>query len=196
MNQPPDRQPAQKQYGEAVKERGAAIKAEFEIAKDRPDLHALQPVVAAGDRTRLVRRFTQQRRDDKGLHQESEASAAQDHKAAQKAHRRGGPTRCEEAGERLAPAMRGKDSGSVGAGAEKRRLAQRDDTGIAQHQIGRQCEQDRRQDLRRERQVAGKEEIGGDGDEPRQGFVGAQAMAPGKSRNRRCAHIRRANTAG
>ena len=63
--------------------------------------------------------------------------------------------------------MGGEDAGGIGAGAEKRRLAQGDDAGVAEHQIGRQREQDRCQDLGEKGQIAGKDHIGGNRREPR-----------------------------
>jgi hypothetical protein len=56
--------------------------------------------------------------------------------------------------------MGGKEPGGVGAGAEKRGLPQCDDPGIAEDQIGRQREEDRRQDLRAQRQIGREGKIG------------------------------------
>ena len=66
--------------------------------------------------------------------------------------------------------LRGEDAGGIGAGAEKRGVAQGHDAGIAEHQIGRQREQDRRQDLRAQCQIVGKDEICRDRRQPRQCF--------------------------
>ena len=87
--------------------------------------------------------------------------------------------------------MRGEESGGIGAGAEERGMAQGDDPGIAQDQIGRQREQDRRQYLRAERQIVGKEKIGGERSEPRQRLERAIAVAPGKDVDRRAARLSR-----
>ena len=52
-----------------------------------------------------------------------------------------GRQRRREAGDRLAPAVRGEDAGGVGAGAEEGGVAERDDAGIAEHEIDRQGEE-------------------------------------------------------
>ena len=156
MDQAADREPAQKQHGEAMEETpDAAIEAEGETAEYRPHLHPLQPVVATGDSARLVRRRGQHRRHHQGLHQQGQSAAAQNNQTAEKSDRGGNCGRGQEAGDRLAPAMRGKDPGGIGSGPEKSRLTERDDPGIAQHQIGRQREQNG-QNLGGERQIAGK----------------------------------------
>ena len=90
----------------------------------------------------------------------------------------------KQAADRLAPAVRRENAGGIGAGAEERGMAQRDDAGIAQHQIGRQREQDRRQDLRAQRQIARESTIGRDRRGPGQRFERLEAMAPGEGVDR------------
>ena len=93
--------------------------------------------------------------------------------------------RGEEPGDRLAPAVRGEDAGGIGAGAEEGGMAQRDDPGIAEHQIGRQREQDRRQDLRAQRQIAREDEIGRQRRQPRAAPRAAGSGGAGRRRRSR-----------
>ena len=56
--------------------------------------------------------------------------------------------------QRLVPApVHGQHADGIGAGAEERGMAERDDAGVAEHQVERQREQDRDQHLRAEREV-------------------------------------------
>ena len=87
----------------------------------------------------------------------------------------------EEAADRLAPAIGGEDAGRIGAGAEERGMPERDDAGIAQHQIEREREQDGGEDLRAQRQIVRKHEIGRDRQQPGQGLERPQAV-PGRKR--------------
>jgi hypothetical protein len=80
--------------------------------------------------------------------------------------------------------MCGEKPGGIGAGAEKRGMAQRDDSGIAQHQIGRHRKQNRCQYLRTERQIGREGEIGRYRGQPRQGFERVEAVPPGKDADR------------
>ena len=61
--------------------------------------------------------------------------------------------RDQQARERLAPAGLGDEPGGIGAEAEERGMAERDDAGIAEDQIEREREQRRDGDLARERQI-------------------------------------------
>ncbi len=90
--------------------------------------------------------------------------------------------------------MRGEDSRGVGTGPKKRGMAQGNDAGIAENQIGGQRKEDRREDLRAQRQIVREREIGGRRDEPGQGFERPIAVAPGKSvDNRAVGHHARPN---
>src|SRR5262249_61492097 len=91
-------------------------------------------------------------------------------------HRR----RREEPRERFAPAVRGENPRRVGAGTEKRRLSKRDDTGIAKDEIDREREYDRREDLRAQREIIGKQEITGDRSQPRQRLQHAKTVPSGQ----------------
>ena len=81
--------------------------------------------------------------------------------------------------------MRRIDARGIGADAEERRVAQRDDARIAEHQVERQREQDHDQDLAAERQIVGEGEVGRDSDDPRQQFDRAQAVASDQRIDRR-----------
>ena len=172
---------------QAIEIGGLAEQVEAEAAEDRPDLHALQPVVAAGELGRLVGGLVQHRRDDQvsinRVRPVVRRMTRPDRQPDQRRRRRRG----EQPGDRLAPAMRREEPGGIGAGAEERGMAQGDDPGIAEDQIGREREQDRRQDLRAERQIVGKDEIGRERQQPGQGLERAEAVAPreGIDRSRR-----------
>jgi len=79
-------------------------------------------------------------------------------------------------------AVRGENAGGVSADPKEGGVAERDDAGIAEHEVDRESEQDGGEDLRAQRQVGVEHEIGGDGDEPRQRFPQPQAMAAGERR--------------
>src|SRR5438132_11685363 len=64
---------------------------------------------------------------------------------------------CSQPGQRLAPAPLRNQTRRVRAKAEIRGMAQRDDTGIAEDEIERQCEQRRDGDLTRQHEVVGSE---------------------------------------
>ena len=184
MNDPAYRQPAQEQHDQAVDIGGLAEQVEAKPAEDRPDLHPLQPVIAAGQPARLVDRLVEHRGDDQGQHQQGEPRRTQDDEARQQPDQRRGRRSGKKPGDRLAPAMGGKEPRGIGAGAEKRGLAQGDDSGIAEHQIGRQREKDRRQDLRAQRQIGREGEIGRNRRNPRHRFERVVAVAPGKAADR------------
>ena len=57
-------------------------------------------------------------------------------------------------------------------------MAQGHDAGIAQHQIGRERKEDRRQDLRPQRQIAREHRVCRDRRGPRQRFERVVAMTP------------------
>ena len=100
-------------------------------------------------------------------------------------------TRCRQAGEheardRLAPqAVKRQQSDGIGAGAEERRMAERDDAGIAEREIEREREQDRDQKLGAEAQIVGKDEIDAERDDPGQRLPPAQAVPPDEDARRR-----------
>jgi hypothetical protein len=82
------------------------------------------------------------------------------------------------AGERLAPAVGGQDAGRIGAGTEEGRLAERHDARIAEHQVDREREDDDGEDLRAQRQIVGKSEIGRGRHDPGQCLEQVQAVPP------------------
>ena len=94
------------------------------------------------------------------------------------ARRRGG----EQAGIGSPQPLAREHARGIGADAEERGVAQRDDAGIAEHEIDRQREQDDGQDLRAEREIVGKHEEGGDRRDPGQrleriaGGAGARSL--------------------
>ena len=136
MDDRPRRQPAQEEHGQAIDVGGAAEQVEAKRAEDRPHLHALQPVGAAGD-------------DESPCWRASASMAATTRvcisrvrpvvrrmmSAGQEPDQAAATAAGEQAGDRLAPAIGGEDAGGIGAGAEERGVAQGDDAGIAEHQI-------------------------------------------------------------
>ena len=57
-------------------------------------------------------------------------------------------------------------------------MTERDDTGVAKNEIERQREQNHDQRLAAQNHLVGKDEIGGDRDEPRQRFGDAKSIPP------------------
>ena len=70
MDDLPRHQPTQEEHGQAIGVTRVTKQIEAKPAEYRPDLHALQPIVAAGDKRGLVDRFGYQLRYDQGLHQQ------------------------------------------------------------------------------------------------------------------------------
>ena len=62
-------------------------------------------------------------------------------------------------------------------------MAQGYDTGIAEHEIDREAEQRRREDLRTEREIVGEEEKADDDQQPGERFHRMQAMAARETRD-------------
>ncbi len=68
-------------------------------------------------------------------------------------------------------------SHGVGAGAEERGMAERDDAGIAERQVEREREQDRHQQIGAEPEVVREREIEREREDPGQGLPDAHAVA-------------------
>src|SRR5204863_397785 len=62
----------------------------------------------------------------------------------------------------------------------ERRMTERDDAGITEHQVDGKREQNGGKDLRAEREIVREEEIGPDRRDPRQGLEYAEAVATAK----------------
>ena len=107
-------------------------------------MDALQAVHAAGQPAGAVGELRQQQAEAEREHDQGEMPEAADDETrgiADDARRRAGD---DEPGQWLAPAIFRQQAGGVGADAEEGGVPQRDDAGIAEDQIQRQCEQRRR----------------------------------------------------
>ena len=76
--------------------------------------------------------------------------------------------------------MLGQQRGSVGAEAEKRRVAERDDAGIAEDQIEREREQSEPGDLGEDEMLVRQQPDRGKGDDPEHEFERMPARAGGE----------------
>ncbi len=154
MDQPPRAQEHHEQHGERIAVGGVAVEVEIETAEQRPDVHALQPVAAAGQPARAVGRLLQQQAEAERDHDQRQMPKARDHEARGVAEQSGGGGADDEPGQRLAPDEFREQAGGIGGGAEKGGVAERDDAGIAEDEIEREREQ------RGDRDLAGELEIG------------------------------------
>ena len=154
IDQPPRHQEEHEQHDQRVPVGGVAVEIEPEQAEQRPHPHALQAVGAAGEPARAVGGLEQQEPEAERDHDQRQMAEARDDEAHQ--HSRAGPRQCPRSskpGERLAPAALGDEARGVGAEAEERGVAERDDAGVAEDQIERQREQRGDRDLARQHQI-------------------------------------------
>jgi hypothetical protein len=130
------------QHDQAIDIGVVAVEIEIEPPQHRRDFDALQPVGAAGDVGIAVGELTEHQRHAKRHHQPGQIRAAQHQKAGDKAERGGDEARADERDDGLVDdAVFGDEAGKISGDAEKRRLAERDDAGIAEDEIERQREQ-------------------------------------------------------
>ena len=87
----------------------------------------------------------------------SVSAGAQDHRAGGKAEQGRERRGRDELHERVVTPVRAERPRGVGAQAEERAMAERDDAGVAEDEVERQREQDEDQNPRAEREVAGHE---------------------------------------
>ena len=91
--------------------------------------------------------------------------------------------RQDQAGDRLVPdAVIGQHPDRVGAGAEERGVAERDDAGIAEREIEREREQDRDQQLGAEAEIAREDEVEGERQDPGDRLPQPEAGDGGRAR--------------
>ncbi len=110
--------------------------------ENRRDGDALQPVGAAGDLAVSVGEFEAHQRNAERHHQAGEVGAAQHQKAGGKAERRRGQRRRQQRERGLVDDLvLGEQARGIGTDAEKRRVPERNDAGIAEDEIERQREQ-------------------------------------------------------
>jgi len=157
MNQPPRKQKHQKQHRKRIGVGGRAVNIEFEQAEQRPDLDALQSVRAAGQPARAVAGLLQQQAEAERNHDQREVAETRDDEArgvADQGRHRGAD---HQPAQRFAPDEFREQPGGIGADAEKRRVAERNDAGVTEDEIERQRKQRADRDLARQRQIIRKQ---------------------------------------
>src|SRR5262249_40849629 len=122
--------------------------------------YALQPVAAAGEPVGAICCLECEQAKAKSDHDQGEMAEARDNEAHGETDESGCGRSEDEAGERLAPAKFGDQTCGVGADAEKRRVTERDDAGVAKDEVERKCEQRGDRDLTRKRQVVREQHEG------------------------------------
>ena len=128
---------------------------ELEDAEDRIDRDGVEPVIAAGPFLAEIGGLFQQQHDAQRQHQQRQAGGAQQDQSGNQAEDRRHHSRDQKTADRLGPdAVMRQHSDGIGADPEKRGMAQRDDAGIAEHQIERQREQHHHQHLVAEAEMA------------------------------------------
>ena len=90
----------------------------------------------------------------------------QDQHAGDDAEPTGQQRRRQQPGDGIGEDVDGKDAGRIGAGAVERGMAQRDDTGKAERHVQRQREQHHLQDRGAETEIARRDEIGREREQP------------------------------
>ena len=142
-------------------------RAELEDSEQRRDRHVVEAVEAAGVGRSEIGRLLEQRHRAERQHQECQAGGAQQHQAGGEADRRRGRRREQQARDRLVPdAVLGQHADRVGAGAEERGVAERDDAGIAEREVEREREQDHGEQLGAEAEMPRKDEVEGEQQDP------------------------------
>ena len=178
-------------HDQRVDVRRPAVETKGEQAEKLPHRHAGEAVDATGDERRLVRGLEQHQSDAERHHQPCEILPPDDEEAdgesRQRRHGRGG----DEARQRLAPAVHGKQAGRIGAETEEGRVAQRDDAGVAEDEVERNREQSGDQDLAAEHQMTGQRKVRGDRDQPERELDRPPAVVRERVRGVRPAHARR-----
>src|SRR5712691_750116 len=159
------------QHREAVGIGGVAEHIEAKPPEQRVDDDALQAVGAAGQPVIAVAELAQHERDAKRHHDAGEIRDAQDEEARHET-KRGGRHPGDQQRERgLADELvLRQEAGAIGAESEERRLAERDDAGIAENEIEREREQAEDRDLGENQVAAGKEENRREGGDPEDDF--------------------------
>ena len=105
----------------------------------------VEPIGATGQPGVLVGELAEHQRHAHRHHQPSQIGAAQQQRRGREANKRGREDCRDEAQDWIVVACIGENGGRVGADAEERRLAQRDDAGQSENEIERQREQSRDQ---------------------------------------------------
>ena len=158
---------ADEQHDQAIDVAIVAVEIEAEAAEDRLDIDALQTVGAAGDVGIAVGDFAEHQRHAERHHQPRQIGAAQHQKAGDEAERRGDQPRRHQRDHRLVDeAVFGDQAGEIAGKAEERRLAERDDAGIAEDEIERQREQRQDRGVLEDQMLAREQPDRGEGKNP------------------------------
>ncbi len=178
VDQPAHQIEHDRQHEQHVDIIGVAVEVVVEQAEHRLEGQARQAVIATGDVGAQVARLLQHGGKGDRQHQEGQAAVAQDEPADPGADKSGDDAADEDAADRFAPAepQRGKRD-RIGADAEERRVAQRDDPRIAKNKVERQREHDHDQHLAAEGHPVRIEEEQRDRDQPGQRLIPAEIMA-------------------
>ena len=151
---------------------------ELEPAEDRIDRHGIEAVIAAGPFLAEIGGLLQQQHEAQRQHQQRQAGGAQQYQSRRQTENRRDHGRDQQAAQRLGPyAVMRQHPDRIGSDPEKRRMAERDDAGIAQHQIERQREQHHHQHLVAEAEMARKHIKEADRENPRNRFPPAQPVS-------------------
>ena len=126
----------------------------------RPSAPPVMSAVAVGD-------FAEHQRDAERHHQPGQIRAAQHQEAGDEAERRRNHAGTHQRDDRLVDDAVFRDQpGEISGDAEKRRLAQRDDAGIAEDEIERQREQSQDRGIFEDQILVGKQPDAGKGEDP------------------------------
>ena len=165
-------QEQKKQHRERVEETGPAEHVEGEASEDRLHLDSLQAVGAAGDIRKAFRQRFQQQRDAERHHQPRQIDAADHQETGEEAERHRDKAGHDQREHRLGDdAVQRQQAGSIGADAEERGVPERDDAGVTQDQVKRQCEQRQPHDVGHDEIARWKDERAGQHNNPERGLA-------------------------
>ena len=99
------------------------------------------PSDSAGEPARAVRRFVKQKSEAQRDHDQRQMAKARDDETRGIAEQRGHRGGHQQSAERLAPDEFGEQPGGIGADAEERGMAERDDACVTEDQIERERKQ-------------------------------------------------------
>ena len=183
-------QKQQEQHGQGVDVSRVPIQVEAKEPEHRRNVHALEPVGAAGDAGKLVGDLAQHQRDAKGHHQAGQIGAAQHQEARDEADDRrqcaGDQKRQHGLGDE--PVFR-KQPRCISTDAEKRGLTERNDPGIAEDEIEREREQTEDGGLGQDQMPAGEKKDCRDHRQPECDLQGRPARACGEASSHLGGHL-------
>ena len=170
------------QHDHRIDERGAAVEIKVPDPEHGRGQHALKTVRAAGQPFRLVDDFIDDERNAQRHHQAREIRAAQHEKTGDESDQRGKAAANEQADDRIAPrrgarAIFGGEARRIGTNPEKGTLSQRDNAGIAEHEVYGQREQAKDGNLAEQRKFCRQQKIAGCRDHPEGNFSDPPARA-------------------